>query len=232
MLKTAPHPAYPPEEGRYLRGNDFSPVAVVVILTTDAEAIPPQIERLVRGGVESGAALSGTLQTANIGIEKIVCNIVANPNIRFLVLAGPESEGHGTGDALKALLANGVDEKKRIVDTVGLSALLHNLPSEFIARFRAQVTLVDCQFRDEATVRKAVWSCFQEEPVDFHGQWLCDPGALPEPPLSGQLTWNVTQPWAEPADEGERAAKQKALDLIERLKARNAARAAGNTPVE
>jgi len=29
-----------------------------------------------------GAALAGTLQTENIGIEKIVANIASNPNIR------------------------------------------------------------------------------------------------------------------------------------------------------
>ncbi len=54
MLKVKPHPAYPPEEGRYLRGNDYSPVAVVIILTTDPEEIPLEIERLVRTGVETG----------------------------------------------------------------------------------------------------------------------------------------------------------------------------------
>jgi hypothetical protein len=32
MLKVKPHPDYPPEEGRYVRGNDFSPVAVAIIL--------------------------------------------------------------------------------------------------------------------------------------------------------------------------------------------------------
>ena len=144
MLKVSPHEEYPPEEGRYLRGNDYSPVAVIIILTTDPEEIPPGIEKLVRTGVESGAALSGTLQTANIGIEKVICNIVANPNIRFLVLGGPESEGHKTGDAVKALLNNGVDEKKRIIGTTGLTAVLYNVPMEFIQRFRNQVTLVDC----------------------------------------------------------------------------------------
>jgi tetrahydromethanopterin S-methyltransferase subunit A len=224
MLKTPPHPEYPPEEGRYLRGNEYSPVAVVIILTYDAEAIPPEIEKLVRTGVEAGAALSGTLQTANIGIEKIICNIVANPNIRYLILGGPESEGHKTGDAIKALFRNGVDEKKRIIGTSGLSAYLYNVPVEFITRFREQVTLVDCQFQDENTIRKAVWSCFQENPVEFRGQMLSDPGAFPEPPFSGRLTWNVTQPWAEPADEKERAAKQRALGLIERLKKKQGAR--------
>jgi tetrahydromethanopterin S-methyltransferase subunit A len=200
MLKVQPHAEYPPEEGRYLRGNDYSPAAVVIILTTDAEAIPPEIEKLVRTGVESGGSLSGTLQTANIGIEKIICNIVANPNIRYLILGGPESEGHRTGDAVKALLRNGVDEKKNIIGTAGLSAVLHNVPTAFIRRFREQLTLVDCQFQDEAVIRKAVWSCFQETPVEFRGQQLSDPGAFPEPPLSGKLTWNVTQPWAEPGD--------------------------------
>jgi len=220
MLKVKPHPEYPPEEGRYLRGNDYSPALVVIILTYDAEAIPPEIERLVRTGVEAGAALSGTLQTANIGLEKIICNVVANPNIRYLILGGPESEGHKTGDAIRALFKNGVDAKKRIIGTSGLSAYLYNVPMEFINRFRAQLTLVDCQFQDDAVIRKAVWSCFQEKPVEFCGQMLFDPGAFPDSPLSGKLTWKVTQPWAEPGDDKERAAKQKALEMIERLKKR------------
>ncbi|WP_440949713.1 hypothetical protein [Methanosphaerula subterraneus] len=51
-----------------------------------------------------------------------------------------------------------------------------------------------------------------------------DPGAYPGNPIGGSLTWTVTQPWAVPKDEKEQAAKQKALDPIERLKARNAGR--------
>lgn len=113
MLKVNPHPDYPPEEGRYLRGNDFSPVVVAIILNCDADKIPHEIELLVRAGIESGAALSGTVQTENIGFEKMICNIVANPNIRYIILGGPESEGHLTGEALKALLVNGVQEGKR-----------------------------------------------------------------------------------------------------------------------
>ncbi len=37
MLKVKPHADYPTEEGRYLRGNDFSPVAVAIILNQDGE---------------------------------------------------------------------------------------------------------------------------------------------------------------------------------------------------
>ena len=90
MLKVKPHPDYPPEEGRYIRGNDSSPVAVAIILNCEADKVPLELTNLVRVGAESGAALSGTVQTENIGFEKIICNIVANPNIRYLILGGPE----------------------------------------------------------------------------------------------------------------------------------------------
>ncbi|MEI8331649.1 MAG: hypothetical protein WCF90_08410 [Methanomicrobiales archaeon] len=217
MLKLQPPAELPPKEGQYLRENDFSTAAGVIILTTDAEAIPPEIERLIRTGVESGAALSGTLQTTNIGIEKIICNVVENPDIHYLILGGPESERHRTGDAIKALPMNGFDEKDNIIGTAGLSAVLHNVPAAFIRRFQKQLTRIDCPLQDKAVIRKAVWSGFQKKPVVFRGQQLSDLGAFPKPPLIGELTWNVTQPWAEPGDESEPVAK-KSLELIERLK--------------
>src|SRR5512136_92059 len=110
-IKKVPLPEnYPPEEGCYLRGNDFSPVAVCVILHRIREETPPELTQLVRTAVESGAALAGTLQTENIGLEKVICNIVANSNIRYLLLCGPESPGHSTGDAIVALFEHGVDD--------------------------------------------------------------------------------------------------------------------------
>jgi tetrahydromethanopterin S-methyltransferase subunit A len=222
MFKVNPHPDYPPEDGRYLRGNDFSPVAVAIILTRDEDKIPQEIENLVRIGIETGAALSGTVQTENIGFEKIVCNIVANPNIRYLILGGPESEGHLTGEALKALLLNGVDEKKRIIGTEAPHPFLFNLSIEMVERFRKQLSLIDLQFEgDPNLIRKAVWSCYQESPVELRGYSLYDPGAYPEPPLGGKLTWRITQPWAEVMDDKERLAKRKAQELMERLRTRS-----------
>jgi tetrahydromethanopterin S-methyltransferase subunit A len=220
VLKVDLHSDYPPEEGRYIRGNDFSPVAVMIILNRDADKIPPEIEKLVRAGVESGAALSGTVQTENIGFEKLVCNIVANPNIRYLILGGPESEGHLTGAAMKALIFNGVDEKKRILGTEAPHPFLFNLPMEFIERFRAQISLVDLQFKnDPDLIQQAVWSCYQEEPVKFLGYSLYDPGAYPQSPLSGKITWRVTQPWGGSIDDEEFEALEKLKTLIEqRLK--------------
>ncbi len=219
MLKVEPASNYPPEEGRYLRGNDYSPVAVAVILIYNQENIPPDIENLVRVGLESGAALSGTIQTENIGIEKLICNIVANPNIRYLVLFGPESPGHQTGDALLKLVENGVDERRRIIGAQALTPYLFNLPVEYIARFRQQVRMINLLDEgDPELLRRAVRCCFQEEPTSFRDCTLFDPGAYAEGPLSGQLTWRVTRPQAEPKDEGERQQRQRLRDLMARVK--------------
>ena len=221
MLKVDPHADYPPEDGRYLRGNDSSPAAVAIILNCDDDKIPPELEKLIRAGIETGAALSGSVQTENIGFEKIVCNIVANPNIRYLILGGPESEGHLTGEAMKALIDQGVDEKKRIIGTDAPHPFLFNLSFEMIERFRQQLTLIDIQFEGAPElIRNAVWSCYQESPVEFRGYSLYDPGAFPEPPLSGKITWRITQPWAEVLDEKELEGKRKAQQLIERLRAK------------
>jgi tetrahydromethanopterin S-methyltransferase subunit A len=222
MLKANPHPDYPPEEGRYVRGNDYSPVAVAIVLNCDADKIPPELEKLVRTGVESGAALSGTVQTENIGFEKIICNITANPNIRYLVIGGPESEGHSTGEAMKALLLNGVDEKKRIIGTSAPHPFLFNISMEMIDRFRKQISAIDLQFEgDPELIRKAVWSCYQESPVTFRSYSLYDIGAYPEPPLSGKITWRVTNPWVSVTDERESEAQTRAKELMDRLKTRN-----------
>ncbi len=139
-----------------------------------------------------------------------------------MIIGGPESEGHLTGEALKALIQNGVDEKMRIIDTASPHPFLYNLPMEFIERFRTQLSLIDLQFEgNPEIVRKAVWSCYQETPVEFRGYSLYDPGAFPEQPLSGKITMKVTNPWIEPPDEKERDAIERAKALIEQLKTRS-----------
>ncbi len=51
---------------------------------------------------------------------------------------------------------------------------------------------------------------------------LCDPGTNPAEPVGGRPAWRIAWPPAMPKDEKEAAAKERALTLIERLKARNA----------
>jgi tetrahydromethanopterin S-methyltransferase subunit A len=219
ISKSEPSPDYPPEEGCYLRGNDYSPVAVVVILRWHREETPPEIEQLVRVAIETGAALAGTLQTENIGLEKVICNVVANPNIRYLIVFGPESPGHLVGDAIVALARNGVDERKRIIGAKAPTPYLFNIPLESIERFRKQISVIDLIDEGEPEVlRQAVWSCYQEQPTAFRQYMLSDPGAYPEPPISGRITWRVTQPEREPKSEKERVQAEKLRELMDRVR--------------
>jgi tetrahydromethanopterin S-methyltransferase subunit A len=206
MQKVKPPDGYPPEEGRYVRGNDFSPVVVCVILDTFDFNVPPELQELVMAGVDTGAALSGMLQTENVGLEKMLCNIVANPNIRYIVLCGRESPGHLPGGSLLALKQNGVDEGKRIVDSEAPTPYLYNIPVEIIDRFNKQVVniinlLCKPGERDAKApglnpkvVEKAVWSCYQENPVRFMDYTLYDMGAYPEPAICHKIVSKVTHP--------------------------------------
>ncbi len=206
MLKVKPPDGYPPEAGRYVRGNDYSPVAVCVILDTFDFAIPQDLNELVVSGADAGAAISGMLQTENIGLEKIICNIVANPNIRYIVLCGRESTGHLPGEALLALMQNGVDDAMRIIGSKALTPHLSNIPVELIERFSKQmVTIVNllCKpgERDTGTpglnprvIEQAVRSCYQEEPVKFMDYTLYDVGAYPEPAIYHKIASKLFQP--------------------------------------
>ncbi len=199
MLKASPVADYPTEAGCFLRGNDYSPVAVVVLLNApygtlppEVQSIPPEIEKLVRVAIETGAALSGTLQTENIGIEKIVCNVVGNPNIRYLILAGRES-GHFPADALKALFKNGTDEKGYILNTKAPTAILKNIPKETIERLRRQIQLIDLTgIINVELLEKAVWSCYQEKEIPFEIEdkryLLYDIGPFKDEPIIYRLT--------------------------------------------
>lgn len=206
MLKVKPPHGYPPEEGRYVRGNDYSPVAVCVILDTFDFAIPPELNELVMSGVDSGAALSGMLQTENIGMERMICSIVANPNIRYMVLCGRESTGHLPGQSLLALKQNGVDEGKQIVGSKAPTPYLYNVPMELIDRFNQQiVSIINLLCKpgekdtkapglDPKVIEEAVRSCYQETPVVFRDYTLYDMGAYPEPAICHKIVSKLTQP--------------------------------------
>jgi len=208
IVKVKPPPEYPTEDGSYLRGNDLSPVAVCVLLHTFYDKIPDFLQELVKTGLESGAALSGYLQTENVGIEKIICNVVANPNIRYLVVCGVESPGHQPGQTLSALMQNGVDERRRIIGAEASTPFLYNIPIEAIERFRKQITLVNLALEEDPiparkpeVIREAIRSCYQEGPTHLLHYDLYDPGAYPEPPMVFRITWRVERPWTIVSEE-------------------------------
>lgn len=71
-------------------------------------------------------------------------------------------------------------------------------------------------------MRQAVWSCYQETPTAFREYSLSDPGAWPDEPLCGGITWRVTRPEAEPKDEEERRQVQKLKKMMADIKKRAA----------
>ena len=215
ILKVKPPPEYPPEDGRYLRGNDFSAAAVVILLHTYYDKIPEMLEKLAKVAVESGAALAGMLQTENIGIEKIVCNIVANPNIRYVILCGVESAGHTPGHAFRCFMESGVDNRRNIIGCKSPTPYLYNISPEAIDRFRKQVRLIDLVRDDERRLRidpevlkQAIWACYQEKTTEFLDYVLSDPGAYPDPPICSRITWRIEQPWAVHSEEEDQKMKE------------------------
>ncbi len=70
-------------------------------------------------------------------------------------------------------------------------------------------------------IRQAVWSCYQEEPVEFEGQQVYDMVAFPGLPLSGRITDRVTQPWRLPKDEKEKQAVKRMQAMVKRFRRRN-----------
>lgn len=90
-----------------------------------------------------GIAAQGPCKTENIGLEKMMSNIISNPNIRFLIMAGAEVPGHITAGAMLALWKNGIDESGKIIGTKAAIPFIENLPRSAVERFRKQVEVID-----------------------------------------------------------------------------------------
>lgn len=130
---------WPPLPGSYSVLRYHAPVAVCTL--TDETVL----QTLVRSA-GSEIAITGTMQTENLGIERLIQNTLANPNIRFVVLCGADSRqaiGHLPGQSLRALAHGGVDERMRIVGAPGKRPILRNISHETIEQFRRTVEVVD-----------------------------------------------------------------------------------------
>jgi tetrahydromethanopterin S-methyltransferase subunit A len=121
--------SWPSVRGDYVVGNPNAGVAVVTLAS----------QFLVRG-----PAIIGPCKTENLGVEKIVANVISNCNIRFLIICGMESKGHLPGNTLLALHRNGIDSQGRIIGSKGAIPFIQNLSPEAVLRFQEQVELIDC----------------------------------------------------------------------------------------
>ena len=150
--------------GEYNVGNPESPVAVA----TCGSHMNNQ------PFLDAGAGLAGPVKTENIGIEKMVANIISNPNIRFLIITGMEVKGQ----AIEAFAANGIDQEGRIVGAIGAIPFIQNLTPEAIERFKQQISTINIiDTEDTGTIVSKIKECISK-----------DPGALDVEPMTVEIS--------------------------------------------
>jgi tetrahydromethanopterin S-methyltransferase subunit A len=169
--KVAPAPNWPIVKGDFFFGDPESPVAVVTLGSHFGKVF-----------TDIGAAIEGTAKTENIGLEKVLVNIISNPNIRFLILCGSEIMGHVTGQSLEALYKNSVKEG-RIIDAQGAIPFIENLTEEHIERFQKQVEFISMINNEDV-------SAISAKVKELIGR---DPGAYPEPPVVVEIKEKETE---------------------------------------
>ena len=130
--KKEPAEGWPLVTGDYEVGDPQSPVAI------SSTGSYFHIENL------PGVAIQGSDKTENIGVEKIMSNIISNSNIRYLIIAGAEVPGHISVGAMLALSKNGIDsDSHKIIETKAAIPFIENVPPEAVERFRKQVEVID-----------------------------------------------------------------------------------------
>ena len=140
---------WPVVPGDYVIGSRYSPVAVMVVCSSDKKS--EFDETLVETAKRAGAAIAGICRTANIGLEYVVANLVSNPNIRWLIVTGAQDNAHKCGLAMIALWYWGVDSSTRAIlcradkpcsPELVPEAYLPNISLRAIERFRKQVNVI------------------------------------------------------------------------------------------
>ncbi len=158
--KVKPADGWPVVKGEYEAGNPENPVAV----TTCGSHVKGA------GQLAAGAAITGPHKTENLGIEKIVANVISNPNIRFLLVTGAEVKGHISGEAIIMLHKNGIKDN-RIVGSTGAIPYIENLPDDAIKRFQAQLQVVEMIGpEDEGVIVAKIKELAAKDPGAFEGE--------------------------------------------------------------
>jgi len=131
-------PGWPPLPGDFYVVRYGAPVAVC---TLNSEALAVSLANRK----PEGLAIVGTMHTENLGIERVIKNIPANSNIRFLLVCGEDTQqavGHLPGQSLECLFRNGLDDRGKINGAHGRRPLLRNVSREEVRAFLNQVELV------------------------------------------------------------------------------------------
>ena len=142
--KKSPASGWPLVKGDYHSGDANSPVAVVTMGSHLDE----------KGICDAGAAMCGSCKTENLGLEKVIANVIANPNIRFMLFCGTEVKGHLSGQTFGALHKGGIKDG-RVVGAEGAIPFIENLNDAAIKRFQEQTEIVNIMETEDIGAIKA-----------------------------------------------------------------------------
>ncbi|MDH3427645.1 MAG: DUF4346 domain-containing protein, partial [Gemmatimonadota bacterium] len=138
--------------------------APVAVCTLHGKQLAGDVAR----AASPGLSIVGSLQTENLGIERVVENVVSNPNLRFLLLCGddtPGAVGHFPGQSLMALARNGVDPRGRIQGAKGKRPWPKNLDRAVLDHFREHVEVIDfIGLHDVSRIARHVEECAGRDP--------------------------------------------------------------------
>lgn len=149
---------WPLEPGNYIVGSPSSPIAISTLSDDDLiEALHTELNM-------DHYALLGTTMTPNIGVEKLVRNIVCNPSISYLILAGKDDADPKVSTVILALHQHGVSEGMRVIG-LRRSITLKNLTVDEINEFRSRVRVIDMvDVRDPDEISRVVTDIIEHEP--------------------------------------------------------------------
>jgi tetrahydromethanopterin S-methyltransferase subunit A len=170
---------WPISKGDFISGDANSCVAVVTMGSHLDE----------KGLCDAGAAICGSCKTENLGLEKVIANVISDPNIRFIITCGTEVKGHLAGQTFKALHANGVKEG-RVVKAEGAIPFIENLKDDAIKRFQEQVKIVDImETEDNAAIKAKINELKAQDPGAFPADAMVvqvkEAGGAPEVAAAG-----------------------------------------------
>jgi tetrahydromethanopterin S-methyltransferase subunit A len=134
-FEVTPEPNFP-VPGDYVILDVNAPIAISTLTSLDLK------QAIIKAELEN-LNVVGKTETENIGIDKIVKNMLSNPALKFLILAGEDAPGHLPGQTLLALSEHGVDSEGRVIDSPGKRPILRNVCLEEIEAFRMQVEVID-----------------------------------------------------------------------------------------
>jgi tetrahydromethanopterin S-methyltransferase subunit A len=147
--------AWPPLPGDYQVFDAAGSIAVCVLTSGS-------LTEALAHARPDGVAIVGTLFTENLGIERLITNVLANPNITTLVICGADSEqriGHLPGHTLLSLVTHGMDKRGRIIRAKGRRPVLRNLSTDVVDIFRREIAVCDHVGEEDVTaVRDAIAS--------------------------------------------------------------------------